>query len=250
MKIIIEKVDLVEILNLRNKYLTELNCQIRYDSCHERGWSDSYMIKHRGKPIGYASVKGRDELSARDSIFEFYLLRDWRIKSNIIFQQLIVDTGVPYLECQTNDPLTSQMVFELGKKLTATTILFADDHESQISLANAVVRIRDASDLIFEKNKDAGAYVLEIQGEVVASGGFLLHYNYPFADLYMETRHDRRNKGYASFLLQELKKHCYQSDRVPAARCRLNNLASKTALQKAGMRVCGYMLQAEVKSLH
>lgn len=49
-------------------------------------------------------------------------------------------------------------------------------------------------------------YVIEMDGEVVASGGFLLHYDKPFADLYMPVRKEWRRLGIGSFLLQEGKK--------------------------------------------
>ena len=40
--------------------------------------------------------------------------------------------------------------------------------------------------------------VAALHGEVVGTGGFLLHYNPPFADLYMEVREDARRRGYTN----------------------------------------------------
>ena len=79
------------------------------------------------------------------------------------------------------------------------------------------------------------------------AGDVLLHYNRPFADLYMEVRPDSRRKGYGSFLLQEVKKACYLASRVPAARCGIGNHASRPTLLKAGMRLCGFMLKGQCK---
>ncbi|MGH7540453.1 MAG: GNAT family N-acetyltransferase, partial [Gemmatimonadota bacterium] len=93
-----------------------------------------------------------------------------------------------------------------------------------------------------------GDYVVVSGGHVVATGGFLLHYNMPFADLYMEVREDCRRRGLATFLLQELKKECYLAGRVPAARCGLRNLASRGALTKAGLRACGFMLMGTARN--
>jgi GNAT superfamily N-acetyltransferase len=87
---------------------------------------------------------------------------------------------------------------------------------------------------------------VELRGELIASGGFLLHYNKPFADLYMEVRADRRRCGYGSFLIQELKRECYLAGRVPAARCNKDNLASRATLRKAGLRECGLVLLGRV----
>jgi len=92
-----------------------------------------------------------------------------------------------------------------------------------------------------------GDYILELNKEVVASGGFLLHYNFPFADLYMEVKEDHRRQGLGSYLIQELKKQCYLAGRVPAARCNMDNVASGTTLTKVGLAVAGFMLIGAVK---
>jgi RimJ/RimL family protein N-acetyltransferase len=94
-----------------------------------------------------------------------------------------------------------------------------------------------------------GEYVLEVAGEVVATGGFMLHYNMPFADLYMEVSESHRKKGLGSLILQELKRECYLAGRVPAARCSIQNVASRAALLKAGLKVAGFMLKGEVRAV-
>ena len=58
----------------------------------------------------------------------------------------------------------------------------------------------------------------------------------------MEVQKDCRKRGYGAYILQEIKKICYQQGRVPVARCNLNNKASQATLKKAGMQVCGFML--------
>jgi GNAT superfamily N-acetyltransferase len=84
-------------------------------------------------------------------------------------------------------------------------------------------------------------------GEVVATGGFLLHYNPSFADLYMEVRSDARRRGYGSFLIQEIVAECYLAGRVPAARTGIDNIASQRTLLKGGLRECGRMLRAALR---
>jgi GNAT superfamily N-acetyltransferase len=109
-------------------------------------------------------------------------------------------------------------------------------------------RKRQKGDIFFDhKSEPDGDYVLVYNNKVVASGGFLLHYNMPFADLYMEVKEDFRRKGFGSFLIQELKKECYLAGRVPAARCNIENIASRATLLKGGLKVAGFMLIGEVK---
>ena len=76
-----------------------------------------------------------------------------------------------------------------------------------------------------------GEYVLELGGEVVATAGFLLHYNKPFADLWMEVREDHRGQGLGSYALQEVKKEMLSSaGRIPAARCNMKNSPRRVQL--------------------
>jgi GNAT superfamily N-acetyltransferase len=140
------------------------------------------------------------------------------------------------------------LLYQFGKDSKANAVLFADSAVSALDIDKAVFRKRKDTDVVFEKLEPSGEYILEYDSEVVASGGFLLHYNIPFADLYMEVREDCRGKGFGSFLLQEVKRECYLAGRVPAARCNINNAASKASLLKAGFKIAGFMVIAEIKA--
>jgi hypothetical protein len=50
-----------------------------------------------------------------------------------------------------------------------------------------------------------------------------------------------------SYIVQQVKRECYLAGRVPAARCNMENAASKATLLKAGLAIAGYMLIGEVK---
>ena len=71
----------------------------------------------------------------------------------------------------------------------------------------------------------------------------MLHYNPPYGDLYMEVDEPFRGRGYCSFLIQELKRVCYEIGRVPAARCDVANVASLATLQRAGLLPCARILR-------
>lgn len=244
------KTPLNDILHLREMYLKETSFQVRYDSCHFRNWSDSYLIKDDGVDIGYGSIKGLNDLSLRDTIFEFYLIKKYRNKADILFSKLISECEARFIECQTNDLILPHLTYEFAENISSDTILFDDQSTTTHHFENTGLRKRQAEDEIFEGTgspEDAGEYVLEKDGKLVASGGFLLHYNFPFADLYMEVKKEHRHRGLGAFVLQEIKKVCYASGRTPAARCSIKNKASKAALIKAGMGICGYMLKGEIK---
>ena len=242
----VERVEFRQILPLRALFLQEMNAQVRYDACHARGWSDSYLLWVDGAAVGYGSIKG-EEIADRDTVFEFFVLPSFRDRSSHLFRELLSASGAGRIECQSNDASLSAQLFEHARDIGSEVVLFADHTVTAHAIADASVRRRRDDDVPFPHGSEpVGDFVLEVGGDVVATGGFLLHYNAPFADLYMETREDRRRQGFASLLLQEVKRECYLAGRVPAARCNLRNVASRGALRRAGMRECGFMLRGAV----
>ena len=75
----------------------------------------------------------------------------------------------------------------------------------------------------------------------------MLNYNIPYADIYMEVKEEFRRHGFGALMVQELKKEIYLLGRLPAARCNINNLASKGSILKAGFKICGYRLVGNIK---
>jgi GNAT superfamily N-acetyltransferase len=246
MKAICRKTGLQTIQPLRALYLQETNFQIRYDACHTRGWTDSYLLTVDDIAVGYGSVRGQ-ERDDRDTVFEYFVVQPFRRKASELFRMLLHASGAQFIECQSNDLMLSSMLYEFSPSVSADVVLFEDHAVTEHVVPGALARPRRADDRIFEHQAEpVGNYVVEMNGEVVATGGFLLHYNKPFADLYMEVREDCRRRGIASYLLQEIKRECYLAGRVPAARTGIRNLASRAALMKAGLRVCGFMLLGKI----
>jgi GNAT superfamily N-acetyltransferase len=239
----VEKVELREVEALRALYSQELNALIRYYAWHEAGWADSYHLKVDGAPVGYGSVKGRQR-EDRDTVFEFFVVPPFRKMSRQLFLELIDVSGAAYVECQSNDVELSAMLYEFASDIDADVILFADHTVTHHhAMVDATLRRKREEDRIFEhRSQPVGDFVIEVREEVVATGGFLTHYNRPFADLFMEVKEDSRERGLATFLLQEVKKECYLAGRVPAARCDIANAASAATLRKVGLRECGFML--------
>jgi GNAT superfamily N-acetyltransferase len=241
------RAEVQDIQAFRALYLQETNCQIRYNACHERGWTDSYLLKADDLTVGYGSVKGR-EIPDRDTVFEFFVIRPFRKLSGLLFGQLVRVSGAGYIECQSNDLLLSGLLSECARDITSDTVLFEDHAVTGQAVAGATVRRRRDTDRVFTHSVEpVGDYVVLLAGEVVGTGGFFLHYNAPFADVYMEIREDCRRRGLGRFLVQEVKKECYLAGRVPAARCAIENTASRATLTSAGLSVCGYMLAGRIR---
>ncbi len=247
---IIQKVELKEIQPLRALFLQETNFQVRYNACHERGWTDSYAITINGLAIGYGSIKGQ-EREDRDTVFEYFIVPSFRKRSRELFRQLLTISDARYIECQSNDMLLSSMLYEFSNSIRSDVMLFKDHAVTEHALPDALARSRADDDQVFEhRSEPVGDYVVDVKGDVIATGGFLLHYNKPFADLYMEVREDCRGRGVGCFIVQEIKKECYLAGRVPAARCNIQNAASRATMIKAGLENCGYILLGEVVLSH
>ena len=48
--------------------------------------------------------------------------------------------------------------------------------------------------------------------------------------------------------MQELKRLCYEMGRVPAARCRQDNVASRRTLEGAGMLPCARIVSGRIRN--
>src|SRR5215470_2508132 len=98
------KTELKSIQPLRALFLQETNFQIRYNACHERGWTDSYLLTLDDVEVGYGSIKGQ-EIRHRDTVFEFYVVPPFLKFATLLFRELLGVTGAKYIECQSNDLL-------------------------------------------------------------------------------------------------------------------------------------------------
>ena len=123
MNIKVFKTELREIISFRYLFLQENNFQIRYNACHERNRTDSYLLSINDMRIGYGSVKGKENLKDRDAVFEFFVIAPYRKMSGLIFLELIKSSGVSFIECQSNDFLLSSMLYEFAENIYADVVL-------------------------------------------------------------------------------------------------------------------------------
>ena len=246
MELSITKTDLTEIKDFRTLFLHESNFQFICNKCHDYGWADTYFFMMNGAKIGYGSVWGTDKREDRDTIFEFFVIKPFRKFSDLIFTRFCSLSNAIMIEAQSNDHLLSEMMFGYSKNILAEAILFEDSFETNIRIPGVIFRKRQDND---EMGEDDSDYVLEKDGQVVASGGLMLNYNIPYADIYMQVKEPFRKQGLGSLIVQELKNEAYLIKRVPAARCNINNHISKRTLLKAGFKICGHRLKANIKDI-
>ena len=222
---------------LRDVYRVEMNCQIVHDSIHERrGWTREYALALDDRVVGYGSVAVAGPWSGKPTVYEFYVVPNERLRVFDLFRALLEISAAVGIEVQSNATLITVMLHTLSRDVVSESIVFHDQLLTSLVLPGAVFR-KPTSDEEPDLTDEQRAYrgVIEVDGQIAAKGGVLFHYNRPYGDIYMEVEEPFRRKGLGSFLVQELKRVCYEGGFVPAARCSPSNIASQRTLQKAGL---------------
>jgi GNAT superfamily N-acetyltransferase len=223
-----------EIRSWRDLYRAEMNCQIVHDNMHYReGWTLSYRLELGQAPLGYGSILIGGPWKGTRTIFEFFVLPQFRNRVFDAFECLLSASGADAFEIQSSETILNALIHARTHKLETEKIVFEDCLTTAHSIEGAVVRQRG------EPHND---WSLEAEGKLVAWGGILYHYNRPYGDIYMEVAEPHRRKGYGAYLVQELKRICYEGGSIPAARCNPDNIASGKTLQKAGFAPCALIL--------
>jgi GNAT superfamily N-acetyltransferase len=242
--------NLKDIARWRDMYRLEMACQIVHDSIHERrGWTDEYMLFSAGTAIGYGSVAIGGPWKATPTVYEFYVVPHQRLHLFELFRVLLKASSAVSIEVQSNDVLATTMLHTFAGPVTSESMLFHDKVRTSHRPPGALFReptAEEAQDVSPDQLRWHG--VVEVEGKLAASGGILFHYNRPYGDIYMETAELFRRRGLGSFLVQELKRVCYEGGHVPAARCHPHNVASRRTLQSAGLVPCGHILRGVVRT--
>jgi GNAT superfamily N-acetyltransferase len=232
---------------LRKLFLWESHFQFVHNKCHENEWADTWLFLIDGEKAGYGAIWGADKREDRNAIFEFYIIRPFRNLANLIFQEFCTVSGAALIECQSNDMQLSSMLYAFAENINAEAVLFEDSFHPDLNVPG-VIFCREEEAVTNEY--EASGCFLELNGNTIATGGLMLNYNKPYADIYMEVKEPFRRKGFGSLIIRELKKESYLMGRVPAARCNITNEASKATLLKAGFKVCGAILKGDIKGKH
>jgi GNAT superfamily N-acetyltransferase len=246
----VQRVELRDIAGMRDMYRHEMNCQIIHDSIHVRpGWSHEYLITEGGDKVGYGSVAVAGPWQAIPTIYEYFVLPQHRGRVFALFSALLKSSGAIEIETQSNDPQLTVMLHTFAPTVMSESILFHDKLTTTHPACDALIRRVTPEDAaqIAQQELDTGAsWLVEVRGAVAAAGDILFHYNRPYGDIYMKVGESFRRRGIGTYLVQELKRICYEGGSVPAARCNPKNIASRQTLQRAGFVPCGHILKGTV----
>jgi hypothetical protein len=234
---------LAEIAPLRELYRAEMNCQIMGDSFHTRpGWTQSYLLRIDNQTAGYGSIAIAGPWKDKPTAFEFFILPQHRLRIFDLFETFLRASNPIAIETQTNGTLLHIMLHTYCKNITAEAILYHDKITTTLSQPSVIFRRSTRSDIpkiSAQKLDDGAEFLLDLEGEIVATGGLLYHYNRPYGDFFMSVAQSHRRRGLGSFIVQELKRTAYELGHIPACRCNVDNIPSRKTLQKAGFVPCG-----------
>ena len=247
---IVRRVDLQQIEGMRDIYRHEMNCQVIHDSIHARpGWTHEYLITEGGSKVGYGSAAVAGPWQGKPTLYEYFLLPQHRMRVFDYFLALITSSGTTEIETQSNAGLLTVMLHTFAPTVTSEAVLFHDKLTTAHAPPDAVFRRATSEDAgrMAQQELDAQArWLVAVAGVVAAAGDILFHYNRPYGDIYMAVGESFRRRGVGTYLVQELKRVCYEGGSVPAARCNPKNIASRQTLQRAGFVPCGHMVKGTV----
>ena len=225
-----------------------MDCQIVHDSYHARGFTDSYLLEVRGEVVGYGSLAG-DPSPPREIVKEFYVVPDHRQDALMLFRALVLVARPRWIEAQTNDPFLMPPLLACATGHVSDRVLFSEGVSTDLTAPGVVFRPVTNADRrrVFPHTLEPiGDWALDLNGEVVATGGLMFHYNPPYGDIYMEVAEAHRRRGYGSYLVQRLKRLCREMGCRPAARTSIDNVASRRTLERAGMLSCAQITRGAV----
>jgi len=197
----------------------------------------TYVLEVAGVVVGYGSVAISGPWKDKPTVFELYLQPEHRNRAFGLFEALLAASGARFFEVQSNDVLSTTMALTFGRDIDIEKIVFHDKLTTDLPARGATLRCVTSSEEIqncLDRRQGGGEWLLELDGKTAGKGGILFHYNRPYGDIYMEVNEPFRRRGLGSYLVQELKRLCYELGAVPCARCNPTNIASRQTLQTAG----------------
>ncbi len=186
MPIQVNRVEYSDIEAARELYRQEANCQIVRDSLLGRGLADPYLILVDGRMAGYGAVRNKYDIGR---LMEFYTVPHVRSRAQPLFRELLAISQATSMEAQTNMPLMLTMLYDCASDITTESILFQDASVTHLDCTNGMFRHstqEDAAAVFEHHDEPVGDWLIESNGALVATGGFLCHYNPPYGDIYME----------------------------------------------------------------
>lgn len=234
--------------NLNSEYIKTLSSPI--DGFWENvviGNSECYEIIYDNNIAGHFFVD-RDK-----TLVQFYVSKKYFVYSPDIFEYVIKSNIVEKAAVSTKESEFLSLCLDYQKSLDVDMYLFNDNQNIVKELDNfnnISFRFAKINDVNTIKNKCDTAYegyyedliennqlfVLYSGNTLLGIGEFrIIKSNSQYGDIGVVVAEEYRRKGIATYIITQLKKHCYNNDLKPMACCNIKNIASKKTLEKSGL---------------
>lgn len=211
-----------------------------------------WEIQDREQRVGYFCIGSNQKL------LRFYLRENYLDRAQEIFYWIISTYNIQHAITSTIEPLYFSLCLDVQRNITIHSYLFRDNQFRDLSsgLTESLFRKaekRELDDMVrfYQANTEGSGewieaflnahlnreelFVLYDQQTLVAAGECIPSpKQLPYADLGMVVARSYRGRGVGSFLLTQLKMHCYKEGWKPICSCEASNHASRKAIEKAG----------------
>jgi RimJ/RimL family protein N-acetyltransferase len=229
---------------LRNRYLDSLAEPQDLHSENRNAVAHRFLLWAAGQPIGYFFF------DAQATLVEFYALE----RSVELLRHVIQERGLKRAICKSFDIQLMQAFEGVGTSRRPIGWLFRKvddegfDYDDRIRINLADERdlglAMSVGDDFFRNEDDAALYIahrglfLYSMGRVPVGCGVVRRviWDRTDYDIGMSVVATHRRKGLGTYIARHLKHFCLGEDHRPIAGCRVDNVASKRALERAGFR--------------
>jgi GNAT superfamily N-acetyltransferase len=224
------------------------------------GMWESTMIAH----AAFWGIQEREQLvghfciGSNQDLLRFHLWASHLDQAQEIFHRIVSTYNVQQAMASTIEPLYFSLCLDVQRSITPVSYLFRDHQPRNLPSSLSGDRFRkaepsefDAIVRFYQVNTDGPGewiepflsahlnreelFVVYDQRTLVAVGECIPSQRQaPYADLGMVVDRAYRGRGVGSYLLTQLKGHCYAVGWKPICSCEVSNHASKKAIEKAG----------------
>ncbi|MCM1992843.1 GNAT family N-acetyltransferase [Oceanirhabdus seepicola] len=210
------------------------------------GTSQCYQIIYDKKLVGHFFVD-KDK-----TLVQFYVSKEYYTNAPEIFIYIIKSNKVKDAAVSTKESEYLALCLDNQKSVEVDTYLFVDNqkisHELN-SFRNTTFRLANKGDINIIKNKCDAAYdgyyedliendnlfVLYEGSSLLGIGEFrIIKSNLQYGDIGVVVAEEYHRRGIGTYIINQLKEHCYNKGLEPLACCNVRNMASKSTLEKAG----------------
>lgn len=210
------------------------------------GNSQGYAIIYEGKKAGHFFV------DSEKALVQFYILPDYFIYAPKIFEYVISSDIVESAAVSTKETEFLALCLDYQKSISTDCYLFTDskkiryeldgfkDVSFRLAKVNDIEAIKTKCDPAFEGYyedliRNDELFVLYSVDILLGIGEFrIIKSNERYGDIGMIVAEEYRKKGVGTYIITQLKEHCYRNNLKPIACCNIKNIASKNTLEKSG----------------